>query len=78
MVPETAREDMFILRKGKSPIIVVLDSVISTPNGSNTFLIIVRRNDSDCMEIDGQFDCRRWRTGFALLEGRIPGSAHAC
>lgn len=60
-----------ILSEGEASLIVILDSGVTSPDSPDTVLIIVCRNDSNCVPIDSEFDSRHRRSNASILKNRI-------
>lgn len=71
MVYETPRKKILILSEGKAPIVMILYSVIPTPDSFDTSLKIVCGDDSNGMNIDRKFDSRHRGSMATILKNGI-------
>ena len=75
MISKPARKKIFVLHKGKASVVMILNSVNSTPYSCDTLLIVVCGDDSNCVKIDGKFDSRRPGRRTTVYKNRIPGKS---
>jgi len=57
MVSEMSGGDVLVRSNDESVVLVILDMIISPPEGDDAALKIVGIDDSDGMEVNSQLDC---------------------
>jgi hypothetical protein len=72
MVPKVTRDEMLVRANNKSTILIILNMIVSTPQGDNATLKVVGVDDSNGMEIDGKFDCRCRIRYASIQQNRVP------
>lgn len=71
VVDELWRCDSLISPEGKTPVVMVLDGIVSTPYRCDALLVVVGRNDPNGMQVDRKFDSRDPRGLCAIEQDRV-------
>lgn len=71
MLSETLGCEILVLSHDKTIVVVILNAVVSAPEGSDAALEVGCCNDSNDVEIDSEFDCRSRNRRISILHNRV-------
>lgn len=71
MLSETLRCEILVLSHDKTIVVVILNAVVSAPEGIHAALEVGCCNDSNDVEIDCEFNCRSRNRCISILHNRV-------